>query len=62
MLFLSTAITVMLRCILSPPRAGYDIILTEPCPICDGSEHSFRCDYCYEKNTIYWDKRHFVQR
>ena len=27
--------------IVSPPRAGYDMILTEPCPICDGSEQSF---------------------
>ena len=46
--------------IISPPKAGHDMILTEPCPMCDGSEQSFSCDCCYQKNTIYWDKRHFV--
>ncbi|MGI8834346.1 MAG: hypothetical protein ACR2IS_17140 [Nitrososphaeraceae archaeon] len=48
--------------IISPPKAGHDMILTEPCPMCDGSEQSFSCDYCYQKNTIYWDQRHFVEK
>ena len=43
-----------------PPRPEYEIILSEPCPICNGLEQSFSCDYCFQKNTIYWDKKHFV--
>lgn len=42
-----------------PPRPEYEIILSEPCPICNGLEQSFSCDYCFQKNTIYWDKKHF---
>lgn len=44
-----------------PPRPEYEIILVEPCPMCNGGlEQSFSCDYCFQKNTIYWDKRHFL--
>jgi|GEM_PF-1947982 hypothetical protein len=42
-----------------PPRPEYEIILTDPCPICNGLEQNFCCDYCLQKNTIYWDKKHF---
>ena len=42
-----------------PPRPEYEIILSEPCPICNGLEQNFSCDYCFQKNTIYWDKKHF---
>ena len=45
-----------------PPRQELEIILIEPCPMCNGLEQSFRCDYCFQKNTIYWDKRHFVSK
>ena len=41
------------------PRPEYEIILTDPCPICNGLEQSFCCDYCLQKNRIYWDKKHF---
>jgi hypothetical protein len=42
-----------------PPSSEYEIILMQPCPICNGLEQSFSCDYCFQKNTIYWDKKHF---
>jgi hypothetical protein len=45
-----------------PPRQELEIILVEPCPMCNGIEQSFSCDYCFQKNTIYWDKRHFVSK
>jgi hypothetical protein len=45
-----------------PPKPDCEIILVEPCPICNGLERSFSCDYCLQKNTIYWDKRHFVSK
>jgi hypothetical protein len=45
-----------------PPRQELEIILVEPCPMCNGLEQSFSCDYCFQKNTIYWDKRHFVSK
>jgi hypothetical protein len=46
-----------------PPRSEYQIIPVEPCPMCNGGlEQSFSCDYCFQKNTIYWDKRHFVPK
>jgi hypothetical protein len=44
---------------LYPPRENYDIILNEPCPMCNGLAQTFSCDSCYHKNTIYWDERHF---
>jgi hypothetical protein len=43
-----------------PPSLEYEIILIEPCPMCNGLEQCFSCDYCFQKNTIYWDKKHFV--
>jgi hypothetical protein len=46
--------------ITASPRPEYEIILTEPCPMCNGLEQVFSCDYCLQKNTIYWDKKHFV--
>jgi hypothetical protein len=47
--------------IVYTPRPEYEMILIEPCPMCNGGlEQSFSCDYCSQKNTIYWDKRHFV--
>jgi hypothetical protein len=42
-----------------PPRPEYETILTQPCPMCNGLEQSFCCDYCLQKNIIYWDKKHF---
>jgi hypothetical protein len=48
--------------IISSPKASYDIILIEPCPMCNGLEQSFSCDYCFHRNTVYWDKRHFVSK
>jgi hypothetical protein len=45
-----------------PPRQELEIILVEPCPMCNGIEQSFSCNYCFQKNTIYWDKRHFVSK
>jgi hypothetical protein len=45
-----------------PPRQELEIILVEPCPMCNGLEQSFSCDYCFHKNTIYWDIRHFVSK
>lgn len=30
---------------VNPPRPDYEIILTEPCPMCNGSEQSFDCSY-----------------
>jgi hypothetical protein len=46
--------------ITASPGPEYEIILTEPCPMCNGLEQVFSCDYCLQKNTIYWDKKHFV--
>jgi hypothetical protein len=48
--------------IVYPPKTQYEIILVEPCPMCNGLEQTFSCDYCFEKNTIYWDERHFVSK
>jgi hypothetical protein len=48
--------------IVYPPRPEYEIILVEPCPMCIGLEQNLKCDYCFQKNTIYWDKRHFVSK
>jgi hypothetical protein len=48
--------------IIYPPGPEYEIILVEPCPMCNGSEQNFKCDYCFQKNTIYWDERHFVSK
>jgi hypothetical protein len=45
-----------------PPGPQYEIILTQPCPMCNGLEQSFDCKYCGCKNTIYRDERHFVRR
>jgi hypothetical protein len=47
---------------VSPPRPEYEIILTQPCPMCDGLEQSIDCCYCYHKYTLYWDERHFVRK
>jgi hypothetical protein len=45
-----------------PPKPDYEIILVEPCPMCNGLERSFNCDFCLQKNTIYWDKKHLVSK
>jgi hypothetical protein len=43
-----------------PPSKQYELILSEPCPMCNGLAQSLDCDNCLQKNTIYWDERHFA--
>jgi hypothetical protein len=45
-----------------PPSEKYEIILNEPCPMCDGLAQSLDCSHCLQKITIYWDEEHFVSR
>ena len=48
--------------LIYPPKPEYEIILIESCPMDNGLEQSFDCDCCFHKNTIYWDKRHFISK
>jgi hypothetical protein len=43
-----------------PPSKQYELILNEPCPVCNGLAQSIDCDNCLQNITIYWDERHFA--